>query len=346
VRWIGICDGNMQEGSFRCDANVSVRKPGAPLGTRCEIKNLNSFRFMEKAIEFEVKRQIEILEDGGKIVQETRLYDSDKDETRSMRSKEDAQDYRYFPDPDLPPLELSEAWVERARKELPELPSAKRERYKLEYGLSDYDTALLTQSREIAEYFEAVVKHELLKQFEAVRVAKMAANLILGELSAIASRTETDWAGLRIRPPALVNSIRLLLDGRISISAAKKLLEEIWKHGDKTIGELYSRISHPKFEATTLYVIQNDKDQSSGNSTVAATVHAALGDLWLWPTDSAAELEKIVDDVLSKNAKQVEDYRAGKDKAFNSLVGQVMKVTQSKANPAQVNEILKRKLAR
>src|SRR5215467_9799439 len=154
VRWIGICDGNMQEGSFRCDANVSVRRPGAPLGTRCEIKNLNSFRFIEKAIEFEVRRQIEILEDGGKIVQETRLYDADRDETRSMRTKEEAHDYRYFPDPDLPPLEVSEAWVERARKDLPELPQAKRERYKLEYGLSEYDTALLTQSREIAEYFE------------------------------------------------------------------------------------------------------------------------------------------------------------------------------------------------
>ncbi|HXZ54811.1 MAG TPA: Asp-tRNA(Asn)/Glu-tRNA(Gln) amidotransferase subunit GatB [Burkholderiales bacterium] len=346
VRWIGICDGNMQEGSFRCDANVSVRRPGAPLGTRCEIKNLNSFRFMEKAIEFEVKRQIDILEDGGKIVQETRLYDADRDETRSMRTKEEAHDYRYFPDPDLLPLEVSEDWVESTRQALPELPSATRQRYKLEYGLSDYDTALLTQSREMAEYFEAVVTHELLEGFEPARVAKMAANLILGELSAIVSRNETDFGASRIRPPALVDSIRLVLDGKVSVSAAKKLLEEIWKHGDETIGELCSRISQPKFEATTLYTIQTDKNQSSGNSTVAATVHAALGDLWLWPTDNAAELEKTVDAVLAANAKQVEDYRAGKDKAFNSLVGQVMKATKGKANPAQVNEILKRKLAR
>jgi aspartyl-tRNA(Asn)/glutamyl-tRNA(Gln) amidotransferase subunit B len=347
VRWIGICDGNMQEGSFRCDANVSVRRPGAPLGTRCEIKNLNSFRFMEKAIEFEVKRQIALLEDGGKIVQETRLYDSDRDETRSMRTKEEAHDYRYFPDPDLPPLVVSEAWIESEREALPDLPQTMRERYELEYGLSKYDSALLTQSREMADFFEAVVSHEELRQLDRVRVAKTAANFITGGLSALLTKSEADLEASRIQPPALVGLVKLVLSERISVSAGKKLLEEIWNHGDESVGDLSSRVSptDPNWNATVLYAIAQDKSVPSSNSTVAATVHAALGDLWLLPAENASQIEKVVDEVLAANAKQVEDYRGGKDKAFNSLVGQVMKATKGKANPAQVNEILKRKLA-
>jgi len=302
VRWIGICDGNMQEGSFRCDANVSVRKPGAPLGTRCEIKNLNSFRFMEKAIEFEVKRQIEILEDGGKIVQETRLYDADRDETRSMRSKEDAQDYRYFPDPDLPPLEVSEAWVERALKDLPELPSAKRERYQRGLGLSAYDANLLTESRDKADYFEALCESLTGPS------PKTVANWVNGELSALQNDRGVDFSQPLVPREAFGQLLDRIHDGTISANAAKGVLQGM----------------------------------ASGEGTADQIIEKR----GLKQLSDAGAIEKIVDDVISKNAKQVEDYRAGKDKAFNSLVGQVMKATQGKANPAQVNEILKRKLTR
>jgi aspartyl-tRNA(Asn)/glutamyl-tRNA(Gln) amidotransferase subunit B len=302
VRWIGICDGNMQEGSFRCDANVSVRKPGAPLGTRCEIKNLNSFRFMEKAIEFEVKRQIEILEDGGRIVQETRLYDADRNETRSMRSKEDAQDYRYFPDPDLPPLEVSEAWVERARKDLPELPQAKRERYQSKFGFSAYDAILLTESREKAGYFEDAL------QFLGGADPKLVANWVNGEVSALVNQRGIDFAQFQVAAEPFAKLLARLRDGTISANAAKEALHAM-AGGEGSADEVIEKRGLKQI------------------------------------SDSSA-IEKIVDEVLAKNAKQVEDYRAGRDKAFNSLVGQVMKATQGKANPAQVNEILKRKLAR
>jgi aspartyl-tRNA(Asn)/glutamyl-tRNA(Gln) amidotransferase subunit B len=302
VRWIGICDGNMQEGSFRCDANVSVRRPGAPLGTRCEIKNLNSFRFLERAIEFEAKRQIGILEDGGKIVQETRLYDSDKDETRSMRSKEEAHDYRYFPDPDLLPLEVSEQWLERERTALPELPQAKRERYQREHGLSAYDADLLTESREKAEFFEGTRK--LLEGPSP----KIVANWVNGELSAILNEHGVGFSQTLIAHKAFAKLLDRIHDGTISANAAKEVLHGMAR-GDGTADEI--------IEKRGLRQI----------------------------SDSGA-IEKIVDEVLARNAKQVEDYRAGKDKAFNSLVGQVMKATQGKANPAQVNEILKRKLGR
>jgi aspartyl-tRNA(Asn)/glutamyl-tRNA(Gln) amidotransferase subunit B len=303
VRWIGICDGNMQEGSFRCDANVSVRRVGdTKLGTRTETKNLNSFRFLEKAIEFEVKRQIEILEDGGKIVQETRLYDAERDETRSMRTKEDAQDYRYFPDPDLLPLEVSEEWIDRTRKSLPELPQAKRERYQRELGLSAYDADLLTETSEKAGYFEETLK------FLSGPAPKTVANWVNGELSALLNERGVSFAQLQITPKPFARLVDLLRDGTISANAAKEVLHAMAR-GEGTADEIIEKRGLKQI------------------------------------SDSGA-IEKIVDEVLAANAKQVEDYRAGKDKAFNSLVGQVMKATKGKANPAQVNEILKRKLGR
>jgi aspartyl-tRNA(Asn)/glutamyl-tRNA(Gln) amidotransferase subunit B len=302
VRWIGICDGNMQEGSFRCDANVSVRRPGAALGTRCEIKNLNSFRFLERAIEFEAKRQIEVLEDGGKIVQETRLYDSDRDETRSMRTKEEAHDYRYFPDPDLLPLEVGEDWLARVRKELPELPQATRERYRREYGLSAYDASLLTESREKAEFFDVVQK--LLES----PAPKTVANWVNGELSALLNDRGVDFSQDIVQEDAFAKLLDRIHDGAISANAAKGVLQ--------------------------------------GLADCEGTVDEIIEKRGLKQISDSGAIEKIVDQVLAANAKQVEDYRAGKDKAFNSLVGQVMKATKGKANPAQVNEILKRKLGR
>ncbi len=301
VRWIDICDGNMQEGSFRCDANVSVRRPGAQLGTRCEIKNLNSFRFLERAIEFEAKRQIEILEDGGKIVQETRLYDPDRDETRSMRTKEDAHDYRYFPDPDLLPLEVSEEWLERVRAELPELPQMKRERYQCEYGLSAYDAATLTQSRETAAYFETLAAGV------GSDMVKIAANWITGEVAAALNRDNLDIAQSPVSSGQLAGLLLRLRDNTLSGKMAKEVFDAMWGGG--------------------------------------GSADEIIDKRGLKQISDAGAIEKIVDQVLAANAKQVQDYRAGKERAFNSLVGQVMKATQGKANPAQVNEILKRKLA-
>lgn len=307
VRWIGICDGNMQEGSFRCDANVSVRRPGAPLGTRCEIKNLNSFRFLERAIEFEAKRQRDILEDGGKIVQETRLYDSDRDETRSMRTKEEAHDYRYFPDPDLLPLTISERWIEQVDLDLREIgtPEARRFRYGQEYGahgLTLNDRVQLTESRETADYFERMVKQL------GSKAAKLCANWVTGELAAALNRDDLHIDASRVSSSQLAGLLARLRDNTVSGKMAKEVFDAMWA-GEGTADEIIEKRGLKQI------------------------------------SDSSA-IEKIVDEVLGKNAKQVEDYRAGKDKAFNSLVGQVMKATQGKANPAQVNEILKRKLAR
>jgi aspartyl-tRNA(Asn)/glutamyl-tRNA(Gln) amidotransferase subunit B len=301
VRWIGICDGNMQEGSFRCDANVSVRKAGdKELGTRCEIKNLNSFRFMEHAIEFEAQRQIELLEDGGKVVQETRLYDADKNETRPMRSKEDAQDYRYFPDPDLLPLVISEEDIERVKAAMPELPEKKRLEF-VGYGIPEPQALQLTSSIEVSTY--AVRAISKAPREGAVTIA----NWITGPLSA------------------------RLNDENLDISQSKVPAD--------MIAALFSRVA----------------DGTISNSTAVGTVMAAM---WsgegspdeiiekkgLKQISDAGAIEKIVDEVLATNAKQVEDYRSGKEKAFNSLVGQVMKASKGKANPAQVNEILRRKL--
>ena len=302
VRWIGICDGNMQEGSFRCDANVSVRPRGTEkLGTRCEIKNLNSFRFLEKAIDYEARRQIEILEDGGSIRQETRLYDANKDETRTMRSKEDANDYRYFPDPDLLPLEISASWIEQVKSTLPELPQARRDRYVTEFALSAYDAAVLTGSREMADYFEATIR-------ELPAQAKLCANWIMGEISAQLNKEGIEITACPINPAQLAALLKRIGDGTISGKAAKTVFESLWN------GEL-DKNADAIIEAKGLKQISDDN-----------------------------AIEKIVDQVLAANAQQAADYRAGKEKAFNSLVGQIMKATQGKANPAQVSAILKKKL--
>jgi aspartyl-tRNA(Asn)/glutamyl-tRNA(Gln) amidotransferase subunit B len=301
VVWIGICDGNMQEGSFRCDANVSVRRAGDALGTRCELKNLNSFRFMERAIEYEARRQIEVLEDGGRIEQETRLYDAERDETRSMRTKEQAHDYRYFPDPDLLPLVVREEDVARIRATLPELPEARRARFERQYGLSAYDARALTSSRASADYYEALVK-------ASGADAKLCANWQTGELAAALNRDEREISESRISPDALGWIVSQLAQGALTGKMAKRVFEASWAEG-----------------------------------VAPQTVVEREG---LKPISDTAAVEKLVDEVLAANARQVADYRAGKEKAFNSLVGQVMKASAGKANPAQVNEILRRKLAR
>ncbi len=300
VRWIEICDGNMQEGSFRCDANVSVRKVGDDkLGTRCEIKNLNSFRFMEKAIEFEARRQVEILEDGGRIVQETRLYDPDRDETRSMRSKEDAQDYRYFPDPDLLPLVIPAEEVEAIRARMPELPAQKRVRYAAQFGLAAYDVMLLTESREKAAYFEQAVSG-----YGAT--AKLAANWLNGEIASRLNDEGLEFDAVPVPPRRLAGLLARIQDDTVSQKAAKDVLAEMW------VGE---------GEADAIIEAKGLKQIS----------------------DSGA-IERLVDEVLAANVRQVEDFRAGREKAFNSLVGQVMKQSKGKANPAQVNEVLRSRL--
>ncbi|MGB8855297.1 MAG: Asp-tRNA(Asn)/Glu-tRNA(Gln) amidotransferase subunit GatB [Burkholderiales bacterium] len=309
VRWIGICDGNMQEGSFRCDANVSVRPMGsATLGTRCEIKNINSFRFIEKAIDYEVKRQIELIEDGGKVIQQTRLYDPDKDQTRAMRSKEDAHDYRYFPDPDLLPLAVSDAWIAEVRSKMPELPQAMRERYVRDYAITAYEAGVLTSSREMAEYFEATVK--------AGADAKMAANWIGGEISARLNKDGHGITDCPVQPERLAQLINLIADGTISAKIAKEtVLPEMWKIVAGTFS--LSDRNGP------LMIVQN---------------------LGLKQISDVGAIEKAVDQIIAANPAQVAEYRSGKEKAFGYFVGQAMKAMGGKANPAQLNEILKRKL--
>jgi aspartyl-tRNA(Asn)/glutamyl-tRNA(Gln) amidotransferase subunit B len=302
VRWIEICDGNMQEGSFRCDANVSIRPQGSDkLGTRCEIKNLNSFRFLERAVEFEVRRQIGIVEDGGRVVQETRLYDPDRDETRSLRTKEDAHDYRYFPDPDLLPLEVSEQWMAEIRAALPELPAARRARFVSRYGLTAYDAALVTASREISEYFEGAVAGA------DAKTAKQCANWITGALSARLNEETRDIAQSRITSAQLRGLVDRIVDGTISGKIAKDVFDAMW----------------------------------AGEGDPDAIIEAR----GLKQISDSGELEGIVEQVIAANPQQVADYRGGREKAFNSLVGQVMKATRGKANPQQVNEILKRRLS-
>jgi len=303
VRWIGICDGNMQEGSFRCDANVSVRRPGAPLGTRCEIKNLNSFRFMQDAIDFEVRRQIALIEDGGTVVQETRLYDPDRRETRSMRSKEDAQDYRYFPDPDLPPLVVGEDWIARVRAEMPELPEAMQQRFVRDYALPATDAAALTGSRESAAYFEAAAK-------AAGGEAKVVANWMLGELAAALNRAELDIARSPVSAAQLAGLLKRIADGTISGKIAKDVFDAIW----------------------------------AGEAQGDGAADAIIAQKGLRQISDAGAIEKIVADAIAANPAIVAEYKAGKEKAFNSLVGKVMAASKGKANPAQVNAILKQNL--
>ncbi|KAF1021470.1 MAG: Aspartyl/glutamyl-tRNA(Asn/Gln) amidotransferase subunit B [Paracidovorax wautersii] len=299
VTWIGICDGNMQEGSFRCDANVSVRKPGQPLGTRREIKNLNSFKFMQQAIDFEIRWQIEQIEDGYAIEQATVLFDPETGETRAMRTKEDAADYRYFPDPDLPPLVIAADWIERVRAGLPELPRAMAARFVQQYGLPEYDATTLTQSKAMAGFFEAVAAGS--------GAAKLASNWVMGEVSRRTNAQDIGFDALPITAAQLAQLITRIGDGTISNNAAKQVFEALW----------------------------------TGESTDVDAVIEAKG---LKQMNDTGALEAIVDEVLAANAKSVEEFRAGKEKAFNALVGQVMKASRGKANPAQAGEVLRARL--
>ena len=298
VTWIGICDGNMQEGSFRCDANVSVRKPGAPLGTRREIKNLNSFKFMQQAIDYEIRWQIEQIEDGHAIQQATVLFDPDTGETRAMRTKEDAADYRYFPDPDLPPLVISRDWVDRVRSEMAELPRVMAERFVRDYGLPEYDATTLTQSQAMAAYFEVTAK--------ASGQAKLASNWIMGEVARRLNQDDIDFDAIPVASAQLAALIGRIVDNTISNNAAKQVFDALWQ-GEREVDAI--------IEAKGLKQM-NDTDA----------------------------LESIIDEVLAGNADNIAQYKAGKDKAFNALVGQVMKASKGKANPAQVNALLKAKL--
>ena len=300
VRYLEICDGNMQEGSFRCDANVSVRPKGQKeFGTRAEIKNLNSFRFVEKAINFEVERQIDLIGSGGKVKQETRLYDSVKDETRSMRSKEEANDYRYFPDPDLLPLEITEGFITEVRTTLPELPDAKRDRFKSQFGLGDYDATVLTATRELADYFELVTA-------EAGGDAKLSANWVMGDLSGALNKAGLEIDQSPVEAQRLAGLIRRISDDTISGKIAKQVFEALWESQD-----------------TADQVIEKQ-----GLKQI---------------TDSGA-IEAIIDQIIANNPEQLAQYRSGKDKLFGFFVGQAMKATQGKANPQQLNDLLKAKL--
>ncbi|WP_291590964.1 Asp-tRNA(Asn)/Glu-tRNA(Gln) amidotransferase subunit GatB [Comamonas sp. UBA7528] len=300
VTWIGICDGNMQEGSFRCDANVSVRKPGQPLGTRREIKNLNSFRNMQIAIDYEILWQIEQIEDGHKIQQATVLFNPDTGETRAMRTKEDAADYRYFPDPDLPPLVVAPGWVEQVKAGMPELPRAMAARFVEQYGLPAYDATTLTQSQAMAAYFEDAAK--------ACGQPKLVSNWVMGEISRRLNTEEIGMDAVKVSSTQLGAMIGRISDGTISNNAAKQVFEALW----------------------------------TGEGSDVDAVIEAKG---LKQMNDTGALEAIIDEVIAANPANVEQYRAGKDKAFNALVGQVMKASKGKANPGQVNELLKAKLA-
>jgi aspartyl-tRNA(Asn)/glutamyl-tRNA(Gln) amidotransferase subunit B len=299
VRWLGISDGNMAEGSFRCDCNVSIRKPDAPeFGTRCELKNINSFRFIERAIEAEVERQIDLIEGGGRVIQQTRLYDPNKNETRAMRSKEEANDYRYFPDPDLLPVVISEAQIEQIRSELPELPEARRNRFIEQYQLSEYDARILNGARELADFYEEAVKVANISQ------AKIVANWVMGDLLGALNKAEKELADSPVTPTQLGGLVARIADNTISGKIAKVVFTEMMQ----------------------------------GNGESADEIISAKG--LKQETDTGA-IEAIIKEVLAANEKMVEEYRAGKEKAFNGLVGQIMKASKGKANPSQVNELLK-----
>lgn len=308
VTFLGICDGNMQEGNFRCDANVSVRRKGATeFGTRAEIKNVNSFRFVEKAIDYEIRRQVQVIESGGKVVQETRLYDADQDQTFSMRSKEEAHDYRYFPDPDLPPLVLDASWVDSIRKTLPELPDQKRARFVAELGLSSYDASVITGSKSMVHFFEAVLADLTKAKLDSKALAKPVANLVTGELARLMNeeQKEADQGGLK--PSHVARLVALLHEATLSNTAAKTVLAEIFKSG----GE----------------------------------VDAVVDRLGLRQVNDLSALEKIVDQVIAQCPAQVADYRSGKEKLFGFFVGQVMKQSGGKANPAMLQDLIKKKLS-
>jgi len=299
VTWIGICDGNMQEGSFRCDANVSVRKPGEALGTRREIKNLNSFKFMQQAIDYEVRWQIEQIEDGLAIQQATVLFNPDTGETRAMRTKEDAADYRYFPDPDLPPLVIADEWVQRVRAEMTELPRVMAQRFSADHGLSDDDATALTQSRQMAAYFEAAAK--------ACGQPKLVSNWLMGEVSRRLNASELSFDQNPVTAEQLAQLVTRIVDGTVSNNAARQVFEALW----------------------------------SGEGQAVDALIEAKG---LKQMNDSGELEKIVEGVLAANPKNVEEYRAGNSKALNALVGQIMKGSKGKANPQQVNDLLRQKL--
>jgi len=299
VKWIEICDGNMQEGSFRCDANVSVRKPGAPYGTRREIKNLNSFKFLQQAIDYEIQWQIDLIEDGGEVQQATVLFNPDTGETRSMRTKEDAHDYRYFPDPDLPPLVIAQSWIEDVRAKMPELPRVMAARFQKDYGLPEYDATMMTQSKAFGAFFEATAK--------ACGQPKLAANWLMGEVSRRLNAEDRELDASPVKAETLAKLISRIADGTISNNGAKQVFDALW----------------------------------TGEGQDVDAVIEARG---LKQMSDTGELDRILDEVLAANAKSVEEFRAGKEKAFNALVGQAMKATKGKANPAQVNELLKKKL--
>ena len=308
VVWLGVCDGNMQEGSFRCDANVSVRPVGQKeFGTRCEIKNLNSFRFLEEAIQYEIRRQIELIEDGGTVVQETRLYDPDRGETRSMRSKEDANDYRYFPDPDLLPVIIDDAWIAAVRETMPALPAQLRQQWQGEFGLSPYDAQLLTQDRDTAKLFEALLA------IVGKPLAKAAANLIAGEFASSLNRAGISAAASPLQATHLAPLLQRVSDGTISNKIAKDIFAILWEEA------------------------LSGKPVSSVDQIIEAKGLKQISD--------SGALELIIDTVLAANQKSVEEFRSGKEKAFNALVGQIMKASQGKANPGQVNELLRKKLS-
>ncbi len=309
VVWLGICDGNMQEGSFRCDVNVSVRKPGAALGTRREIKNLNSFKHIVQATDYEINWQIDEIEDGRAIQQATILFNPDTGETRAMRTKEDAHDYRYFPDPDLPPLVIAPEWVERVRGEMPELPRLMAARFEKDYGLPAYDATMMTQSKAFGSFFEAAAK--------ICKRPKLVSNWLMGEVSRRLNASEQTILDSPISPANLAELIINIDNGTISNNSAKQLFDRMWS------------------ETTVV--------QISGVSATV-TVGSLIAEMGLQQMSDTGELEKILDDVLAANAKSVEEFRAGKEKAFNALVGQAMKATKGKANPATVNELLKKKL--
>lgn len=307
VTWIGICDGDMQEGNFRCDANVSVRRPGEPLGTRCEIKNLNSFRFLVQAIDFEARRQIALIENGGAVVQQTRLFDADRNETRPLRSKEDAQDYRYFPDPDLPPLAIDAGWIERIRAAMPELPAPMRARLVAQHGITEYDAAQLTASRDLVDYYEAVCA--ALPATDAA-AHKLVANWVLGEFSAARNR-DVAMDGAPVAPAQLAGLLRRIADNTLSGTMAKDVFDAI----------------------------------RAGDAVGDHAADAIIERRGLRQISDAGAIEALVLQVLTAHPAAVAEFRAGKEKAFNALVGEVMKASKGKANPAQANEVLRRKLS-